>query len=221
MNLLNATGMAAGYTMGMDKTGVEYVVVVVKGTFTLPKLGEVPKLADEQVPLVDADQFTGAPGMSATLVECDYVLEKPRCDVLLNGAAYAPGGKPAERVTIGLQVGSWRKAFDVCGDRVWYDAAGRYLPSATAPFERMPISYDNAFGGTDDGMRDPAQHGTYLPNPVGRGWHKHIHRGLVVGTPLSNTEEIGGAAAGWEVPADGVRADWTGVAFAHPLCRDI
>jgi len=191
MNLLNATGMAAGYTMGMDKTGAEYVVVVVKGTFTLPKPGETPKLADEQVPLVDADQFTGQPGLSATLVECDYVLEKPRCDVLLNGAAYAPGGKPAERVTVGLQVGSWRKAFAVCGNRVWYDAAGRYLPSVATPFERMPISYYNAFGGTDDGMRDPTQHGTYLPNPIGRGWHKHVHRDLVVGTPVSNTEEIG------------------------------
>ena len=55
----------------------------------------------------------------------------------------------------------------------------------------MPISYDNAFGGTDAAMRDPAQHGTYLPNPVGRGWHKHIYPELVVGTPVSNTEEIG------------------------------
>ena len=71
MNLLNATGMAAGYTMGMDKAGYEYVVVVVKGTFRLPRPGEAPELADEQVPLVDADLFTGEPGRSATLVECD------------------------------------------------------------------------------------------------------------------------------------------------------
>ena len=98
MNLLNATGMAAGYTMGMDKAGYEYVVVVVKGTFTLPRPGETPKLADEQVPLVDADLFTGEPGRSATLVECDYALEKPRCDVLLNGAAYAPNGGAVDRI---------------------------------------------------------------------------------------------------------------------------
>ena len=65
MNLLNTSGMAVpGYTMGMDKTGAEYVVVVVKGTFILPKQGEAPKLADEQVPLVDADLFTGEPGRS-------------------------------------------------------------------------------------------------------------------------------------------------------------
>ncbi|MGA9014984.1 MAG: DUF2169 domain-containing protein [Acetobacteraceae bacterium] len=189
MNLLNATGMAAGYTMGLDKAGYEHVVVVVKGTFTLPKPGETPKLADEQVPLVDADLFTGEPGLSATLVECDYALEKPRCDVLLNGAAYAPGGRPVERIAVGLQVGAWRKSFVVVGNREWRRAGVGYSPSAPEPFDRMPISYDNAFGGTDARMRDPAQHGTYLPNPVGRGWHMHIYPELVLGTPVSNTEE--------------------------------
>jgi hypothetical protein len=190
MNLLNATGMAAGYTMGMDKSGAEYVVVVVKGTFTLPKQGEAPKLAAEQVPLVDADLFTGEPGRSATLAECDYALEKPYCDVLLNGAAYAPGGRPVERTVVGLQVEAWRKSFAVWGNRVWRGSGVGYTPSESEPFTRMPISYDNAFGGTDERMRDPAQVRSYLPNPVGRGWHHHIHRELVIGAPLSNTEEI-------------------------------
>ena len=184
------SGMAAGYTVGLDKTGAEHVVVAVKGTFTMPKRGDAPRLADEQVPLVDADQFTGEPGRSATLVECDYALQKPRCDVLLNGAAYAPGGRPVERIAVGLQVGEWRKSFAVWGNRVWRGAAVGYAPSEPEPFERMPISYDNAFGGTDERMRDPAQARSYLPNPVGRGWHHHIHRELVVGAPVSNTEEI-------------------------------
>lgn len=190
MNLRNATGMAAGYTVALDKEGYEHVVVVVKGTFTLPKQGETPKLADEQVPLVDADLFTGEPGHSATLVECDYAMEKPRCDVLLNGAAYAPGGRPVERIAVGLQVGVWRKSFVVWGNREWRRAGVGYTPSAPKPFGCMQISYDNAFGGTDVRMRDPAQHGTYLPNPVGRGWHKHIYPELVNGAPVSNTEEL-------------------------------
>src|SRR5690242_10105239 len=113
MKLLNATGMTAGYTMGMDKTGVEYVVVAVKGTFTLPKQGESPKLADEQLPLVDADEFSEEPGLSATLVECDYALGKPRCDVLLNGAAYGPGGRQVEGIAVSLRVGAMRKSFAV------------------------------------------------------------------------------------------------------------
>jgi hypothetical protein len=190
MNLLNATGMAAGYTVALDKEGCEHVVVVVKGTFTLPRPGEKPKLADEQVPLADADQFTGKPGRAATLVECDYVLEKPYCDVLLNGAAYAPDGRAVDRIAVGLQVGAMRKSFAVWGDRVWRGAGVGYAPSDPEPFTRMPISYDNAFGGTDERIRDPAQVRSYLPNPVGRGWHRHIHRELVIGAPVSNTEEV-------------------------------
>ncbi|MGP0001819.1 MAG: DUF2169 domain-containing protein [Acetobacteraceae bacterium] len=183
--------MAAGYTVMLDKAGSEHAVVVVKGTFTIPRAGRAPRLADEQLPIVDADLFTGEPARSATLAECDYVLEKPRCDVLLNGAAYAPGGRPVERIAVGLQVGAWRKSFVVWGNREWRRAGVGYAPSTPEPFERMPVSYDNAFGGIDAAMRDPAQHGTYLPNPVGRGWHKHIYPELVVGKPVANTEEIG------------------------------
>ena len=35
MELLNATGMQAGYTMGMQPDGRELLVVAVKGTFTI------------------------------------------------------------------------------------------------------------------------------------------------------------------------------------------
>jgi len=190
MKLINATGMAAGYTMALDKSGAEHVVVVVKGTFKLPQQGEAATLADEQVPLVDADRFTGTPGLSATLAESDYALEKRRCDVLLNGTAYAPPGRRVEAISVGLQVGAWRKSFAVIGKRLWRRAGPTYAPGAPEPFEQMAISYDNAFGGTDASMRDPAQHGTYLDNPVGRGWHRHIYPELVVGRPVSNTEEV-------------------------------
>jgi hypothetical protein len=192
VNLLNVSGMAAGYTLGMDPSGAERLIVAVKGTFGLPKKqGDEPQLAAEQLPLVDADQFTGEPGHSAALVECDFALEKPRCDVLLNGAAYAPGERPTQRLMVGLQVGNWRKIFAVYGDRVWRNAGIGFVPSAPAPFVRMPISYDNAFGGTDDQLRDPVSYRQYPANPVGRGWHYHRYVERVTGSPLPNTEEPG------------------------------
>ena len=217
MNLLNSTGMAAGYTVALDKAGYEHVVVAVKGTFTLPRSGQHPKLADEQAPLVDADLFTGEPGRSATLVECDYVLEKPYFDVLLNGSAYAPGGRSAERIAVGLQVGALRKSFTVWGNRQWRASAVGYAPSAPEPFTRLPISNHNAFGGTDERMRDPAQVRSYLPNPVGRGWHHHVYPELVIGAPVSNTEEIRDPVPRPWRPrsANGVRADRPGMAIAN------
>jgi hypothetical protein len=188
LNLINATGMAAGYTLGREPSGAESLVVAVKGTFTLPRRGEEPKLAEEQVPLTDADKFAGAPGLSAVTAECDWAPHKPRCDLLLNGSAYAPGGKPVQRVQVGIKVGGWQKVFMVLGDRNW---RGGPVPRAGAPepFEVMPISYDRAFGGVDNFHPDPAQHRTYLPNPVGRGYHRLLEPYLVDNTPLPNTEE--------------------------------
>jgi hypothetical protein len=188
LKLINATGMAAGYTLGREPSGAESLVVAIKGTFTLPARGEEPTLAEEQVPLTDADKFTGAPGLSAVEAECDWAPYKPRCDILLNGSAYAPGGKPAPRVQVGVKVGNWQKVFMVVGDRVW---RGGPVPRAGAPepFEVMPISYDRAFGGIDNFHPDPAQHRAYMPNPVGRGYHRLLEPYLVDNTPLPNTEE--------------------------------
>jgi hypothetical protein len=188
LKLINATGMAAGYTLGMEPSGAESLVVAIKGTFTLPPRGEQPQLAEEQVPLTDADKFTGEPGLSAVTAECDWAPAKPRCDILLNGSAYAPGGKATQRVQVGIKVGAWQKLFMVVGDRNW---RGGPVPRAGAPepFEVMPISYDRAFGGVDNFHPDPAQHRTYLPNPVGRGYHRLLEPYLVDNTPLPNTEE--------------------------------
>src|SRR6266849_965118 len=127
--------MAAGYTLGMEPSGAESLVVAVKGTFTLP-----------------------------------------------------PGGKATQRVQVGIKLGAWQKVFTVLGDRVWRGGA---VPRAGSPepFEVMPISYDRAFGGVDNFHPDPSQHRPYLPNPVGRGYHRLLEPYLVDSTPLPSTEE--------------------------------
>jgi len=193
MELLNATKMVAGYTLGMEPSGRESLVVAVKGTFVIPADGGVPDLAEEQAPLVMADEFTGEPGLSATLYETDFAPHKPRCDVLLNGSAYAPGGKPTKRVTVGLAVGSMRKALDVVGDRVWDKGLVSISPTPPQPFVRTPISYDRAFGGTDVAEDDPDKRDAYLKNPVGVGYYPLSKGKALVGKRLPNTQEVGKA----------------------------
>jgi len=190
MDLINATGLQAGYTLGMEPSGREYLVVAVKGTFTIPAPGREPELAKAQLPLVEADTFTGKPGLSAPVYEADYPLRKPRCDVLLLGSAYAPEGKPTERVQVGLKLGPINKTFQVVGDRLWQVGNSIRPGSHIRPFERMPISYDRAFGGVDNYHSDPSRHSTYRLNPVGRGYHAELKRALVDGTPMPNTETI-------------------------------
>lgn len=190
MDLINATKMLAGYTMGMDPSGREYLLVVVKGTYSLPLDGSLPALLEEQIPPVEADVYTGDPSFSAPLYETDYALRKSRCDVILNGSAYVPGGECKTKVMVGLKVGDIRKTFDVIGDRVWEAPRFSIGASFARPFSVKPISYDNAYGGTDNYHSDPNKHSAYMLNPIGCGYHDQLGSKLVHGTPLPNTEEI-------------------------------
>ena len=191
MELINATRMTAGYNMGLEPSGRELLVVVIKGTFVLPKPGEQVRLHDEQLPLIMADTFTGVPGFSAPVYEIDFAPRKHACDVLLVGSAHAPEGRQVTRLRVGLRVGLMEKTFDVIGNRVWQAGLTGISASAPQPFTTMPISYDVAFGGADRNSEDESEHDAYLPNPVGRGWHKHLKNAWVDGKPLPNTEELG------------------------------
>lgn len=189
MDFVNASSLVAGWTLGFARDGRELVVVVVKATFDIPSNGDAPALAGEQVPLTQADEFTGEPGVSAPLRETDYAHRKPTCDVLLNGTAYAPSQQPERHISVGLSVASLVKTFAVVGDRMW--RRGVLGVQATGPqtFVTMPLSYNNAFGGIDHGKRDPSKIITYLDNPVGRGYS--VTKENVDGLRLPNTEEIG------------------------------
>ena len=139
---------------------------------------------------MDADLFTGEPAVRRRWSECDYVLEKPFCDVLLNGSAYAPGGRPAERIAVGLQVGTMRKSFAVWGNRLWraWVWAMRRVSRSHSRVCRFHTTMRLA--ARTSGCAIPRRRRSYLPNPVGRGWHHHVYPELVIGAPVSNTEEI-------------------------------
>lgn len=196
MELVNATRMVAGYNMGLEPSGRELLVVVIKGTFRLPEPGDPPghfALHETQLPLVMADTFTGAPGYSAPIYEVDFAPRKPRCDILLLGSAHAPHGRPTTRVEVGVCVGGWRKTMAVVGPRHWECGLGSVVASPPGVFVQQPISYDVAFGGTDLLHEDAAQHAAFMPNPAGRGFHRHLRPAWVEGRPLPATEQIDAA----------------------------
>ncbi len=134
MQIWNQMGYRHEFSVSADTTGREWVVVVVKGTFDFPATpGGLVQRSAEQVPLVFADTQTGEPGYSATLWETDFAFRKPRCDVIANGCAYAPGARPAERVPVGIKVGNWSKLFEVVGHRrMALNRPGFYRHSAAA-----------------------------------------------------------------------------------------
>jgi hypothetical protein len=187
MEFVNLSGLPAGWTLGFDQEGRELLVVVAKATYKIPSQDQEPLLAEEQCELVKADEFTGEPGYSATLHETDYSPRKLKCDVVLNGSAYAPHGRPAKAVEVSLLVASMRKSFWVFGDRRWQDFL--LPPSGPEPFVQTKISYDRAYGGFDRNEDEPDKVATYAENPVGTGYHPIRRASALVGELLANSAE--------------------------------
>lgn len=187
MNLVNVSGMSAGVTVPFDRHGHEHVLVVAKGTFSVRPDGSCV-LAEAQEPVCAVDLFHGDPATSSIKYECDFTLRKAKCDVVINGSAHAPGGRPVTALDVGLEFLSIRKTIRVSGDRIWeFGTLSGAVPSAPVPFTSMPLLYERTFGGADRWDEDPARHGVEPRNLVGVGFmlkkRIQLHR-----MPLPNLE---------------------------------
>lgn len=176
------------------------LVVVAKACFAWDDSPspQAPTPITERVVLHDHD--VQLEGTDVLAHEYDFVPYKPNCDVVLHGAvAYAPAGKPCERVAVGMGLGEWSKRFAVIGERAWARGAdGGWRASDPVPFVELPLSWRNAYGGAvEDADGDvrccPA-------NPEGVGPWFEVDDALE-GTPLPNTEQL-------DVPIDSPKADY-------------
>lgn len=188
MRFSNESGLPASWTMGFQRDGREMLIVIAKATYSIPTGGGDPVLAEVPVPLVEADQFSGEPGLSAPVYETDYAHRKLLCDVLLVGSAYAPPGGRVTRTEVGLRVGAAAKRFAVVGERRWIKGSIGIRASDPEPFDVIPITYNCAFGGTDRTREKEGRTATYLANPVGRGYWRYTDQ--IDGRLLPNTEEV-------------------------------
>ncbi len=190
MEIVNTTPYLASCTVSTDKHGQEHLLAIVKATFNIPAREIASELAQEPIPIIEEDIFSGDPETSATVYESDYALHKPKCDVLLNGYCYAPEGKPVTQALAGIKIGSVQKIIQVNGDRVWKYSPIKIGMSNPQPFTKKLISYEKAYGGRDYFHPDEKKHTAYLPNPVGIGYHKVLDIEYVEDTPVPNIESI-------------------------------
>ena len=192
ITVTNETKLETGWNLAFRPDGREALVVVAKGSFKLldaeARSGE-PSYCEQQLPPLMADEFGADPAKSAPIKENDFAPVKPECDVLLVGSAHAPYGEPVTSLNVGLRVGAVTKAFKVVGPRQWVaSVTGRPSDSLPVHMTKQPISYDVAFGGTEQDPNDPARIDTFLDNPVGRGFRKRRLQD-VVGELMPVTEE--------------------------------
>src|SRR5258705_2813618 len=106
--LRNQTPYKVGRTWGGDKDGVHEWIVAVKGTFDIKTDGRVERAQVQLDPLLAAE-YNGEPGSSSLRYDADLVSVKPTTDVVLNGSAYAPAGRPSKKFFVSMRVNAQDK----------------------------------------------------------------------------------------------------------------
>jgi hypothetical protein len=173
----NDTPFPVATIIGEDGTGRPRLTLVVKATFRLQS-DLSPQPASMQLPILRSDEHYEGDPLKSIRFESDTAPFKPRCDVVLVGAAYAPQRRPVTALGVRLRIGSLERSMAVFGDREWRMPGGASSPTMTdpKPFTRMELTYERAFGGIDTGSS------TYWPyNLVGTGFigrcsHESVHQ---------------------------------------------
>lgn len=113
-SITNHTPYKAKKTWGRDKDGVHEWIVAVKGTYDIKADGTVV-LANEQLDPLLAPEYNGEPGVSSLRYDADLVAPKPTTDVVINGTAYAPKGRPSTEFLVSVRVAQIHKVIRVVG----------------------------------------------------------------------------------------------------------
>jgi hypothetical protein len=184
----NTTPFRAEIFVHVDKTARKHCVLVVKATFNVGAACECGP-ADDQIAFTFADDHYGEPGATAIRYECDFVPIKPKCDVLLDAEAWTRGGRRMTSVDVTFRGPGINKRAIVVGNRRWDSGGFGIGASDPAPFERMPLAWDRAFGGSDTSNAETRKNGSELRNLVGRGFHLNADRRTIIGRRLPNIEE--------------------------------
>ncbi|OTA14691.1 hypothetical protein Xbed_03656 [Xenorhabdus beddingii] len=156
MEFRNLTPFAVmNYTM-LDVEDTEHHVAVMKIGYQLLPAGQGEYSAEllPAPPLCLQDEYRGPMNASVVLQESDLAPFKPRCDVIVNGTAYAPAGRPCAAFPVRLHIRDRQdqtlldKTLTVTGERAFIrDAGGHWQLTDPAPFTSLPLDYRYAFGG--------------------------------------------------------------------------
>jgi len=152
MDLVNKTPLAAELRVG-SPSGMERRVgaVLAKATYRFVDSQSLELETQEPVPLLQEDEETDY-GLRP---RDDLVRNNDAFEVILLGAAHTPGQNPEAATMVTLRVGKVERKILVVGDREW-ENSGLGGPSMTEPepFTRMPMTWENAFGGSAEVLID-------------------------------------------------------------------
>jgi hypothetical protein len=144
MNLVNQTPVPAKLVVSsMDDGPQRFGILSAKATFALVPGNRAELVSQDPYPLFDKDQKT-----EFGLLPADMIPRRDRVfEVIVLGAAYGWNNKDLPSRVVELAVGDVTRRLAVFGDRTWESTLmGKRIP-APKPFQKMPLTYDRAFGG--------------------------------------------------------------------------
>ena len=181
MRAHNATSLVFGFFPSQIQPPTHTLTVLAKGSFRLSPEGALSALPQAEAAALSGDQPLGEAVPKSPRYATDFAPWKPKVDVLLVGSCHQPSGKPGPVARPVLSVGQLRKELVVFGERRWLETApGQFVPSDPKPFNSIPLSYENAFGGPG-----------FDANPVGRGFTTEAAPNVGSLPSLPNLERAG------------------------------
>jgi len=197
LEIKNKTPFGVMLIPGLDKHGHNYAVIVVKSTFAIhPHVTEL-LIVEDQIPPQQSDVFNGEPGKSSIKYEADTAPLKPSVDIVVNGHIYAPANYSVTAVDASLQIGQYKKTIRAIGDRIWHKNNLTWQQSPPQKFQRMPLLYENAFGGAVAAVDEQAVAEFCVANPVGKGFVGAKGNGINEGVALPNIEDPANLIQHW------------------------
>lgn len=160
-SLNNQTPYAAERGWIRDTNGAEVWIVAVKATYDILPDGNTVLSTNQQT--VNSGPVL-YPDSDELLYDTDLGPAKEATDIILNGHAWAPTGKPVTSLVVGLKVGSIVRLARIYGDRIW-DGKSYRTPVA---FKNLPLRADRmaaGVGATGESVNPLGISMTEVPQP--------------------------------------------------------
>jgi hypothetical protein len=165
----NQTPFAVTPLFAADEEGRPLLVPLVQATYQLLGNRGIDLAEQQQPPSLTGELWGKDAEASCYKIEPAFAFTKPATDVVLVGHAQSPRHAVPE-IQVTFRVGPVGKSLRVVGDRVWVRSMGSIAPTRPLPFDKIPLSYERAFGGWDRSNPDPGKHTLERRNPVGVGF---------------------------------------------------
>jgi pSer/pThr/pTyr-binding forkhead associated (FHA) protein len=189
----NKTPFPMGMLLWQDEHGRAQLTVLVKITLRFGQ--NKVAVAENQLPVFEADEPYADEPASSLKFESDLVPFKPRADIVLVGQAHSPQSRPVKELDVRLRVGEKQQRIRVIGNRKWwFPTAFALVPKITEPepFVTMPLVYERAFGGID-----PAAALYCHENLAGTGFVGKLCKESLHDTALPNLEDPSNLVHAW------------------------